>query len=132
MNQLRTATAALASAFALTVLAAPVAAQAAGSETEPCAQQQAQLDRANAALDRVSAVFAKQQERVADAKEDVAQADTHAAKGQARAELAKAKAKKEHVVEAKKAQQQRVAKATARLDKCQAAQDDTTPTTPTA
>ncbi|MBZ5741077.1 hypothetical protein [Nocardioides mangrovi] len=124
MKQIRTTTAALASAFVLGIVAAPVAAQATTPDSEPCAAQQTKVDKATDALARVSAVFERQHERVADARHDVKHADSRSDRAAARAELAQATAKLDRVAKDKKAQQQRLAKAEDRLDACQAAQND--------
>ncbi|WP_148616383.1 hypothetical protein [Nocardioides rubriscoriae] len=88
----------------------------------PCADQQAQVDRAEDALARVTAVFAKQQARVKKAKDDVEAADTPREEKRAERALAKAKDARAEAKQTKRAQQQRVARAQARLDACQAEQ----------
>jgi Skp family chaperone for outer membrane proteins len=89
---------------------------------EPCARQQAQVDRATDALARVTAVFERQKEKVADARDDVTTADDAADRTDAKRALAKAKAAKAETTKAKRAQVQRLAKAQDRLDACTAAQ----------
>ena len=87
--------------------------------TDPCAQQQAHVDKAEVALARVTAVFARQQERVAAKQEVVADAAPGQEKAAARHAL---KAAKDALVETKvtkRAQQQRLAKAQERLTACQ-------------
>lgn len=125
MHRIRMTTAALVSVAALTVTGAPVAAHAA-APADSCAKQQTQVDNAQKALDRVTAVFAKQQTRVKHARAELKHADNRSEKAKARAELHAAKVKKEKVAKAKKAQQQRLAKATTRLDACQSAGGGTT------
>ena len=120
MHRIRMTTAAILSTAALTVAGAPAVASAATPDKEPCAKESAQVAKAQEALDRVTAVFAKQQERVADARDDVKHADNRSDRAEAIAALKAAKVKKEHVAKAKKAQQQRLAKATERLATCEA------------
>ena len=59
--------------------------------TDPCARQQAQVDKATDALARVTAVFARQQARVEAKKEDVAEANRGREKAAARHALKAAK-----------------------------------------
>ena len=120
MHRIRLTTAAILSTAALTVAGAPAVAHAAAPDKEPCAKESAQVAKAQEALARVTAVFAKQQERVADARDDVKHADNRSDRAEAIAALKAAKVKKEHVAKAKKAQQQRLAKATERLATCEA------------
>ncbi|RYB91546.1 hypothetical protein EUA06_09530 [Nocardioides glacieisoli] len=94
--------------------------------TDPCAQQQAKVDKATEALARVTAVFARQQERVEAAKEDVAEATAGQEKADARKALADARQAKTETKVTKRAQQQRLAKATERLTTCQAEQPPAT------
>jgi septal ring factor EnvC (AmiA/AmiB activator) len=94
--------------------------------TDPCAQQQAKVDKATEALARVTAVFARQQERVEAAKEDVAEATAGQEKAAARKALADARKAKTETKVTKRAQQQRLAKATERLTTCQAEQPPAT------
>jgi hypothetical protein len=95
---------------------------ASAEKPAPCAQQQTQVDRAEAALARVNLVFQHQQAKVKKAKHEVKVADTGRERTNAKRDLAHAKAKRDHVKKAKTAQQQRLAKAEARLDACQAKQ----------
>lgn len=90
--------------------------------TDPCAQQQAKVDKAQGALERVTAVFARQQERVAEAREDVAQAEAGRETAAAKRALAALKQAKNETRVTKRAQQQRLAKATERLTTCQTEQ----------
>lgn len=110
--------------FALVIgslgLAAP--AGAAAPDTEPCAKEQRQADRAQASLERVSAVFAKQKQKVKEAKdevEDAEDADDADELDDAAEDLEDAKVKKDKVKANKRAQQQRVAKTQERLANCQ-------------
>jgi organic radical activating enzyme len=103
-------------------VAAPEAAHADKPGGEPCAQQQAQADKAEAALARVTAVFEHQQTKVERLQAALAAATTEEEKAQIQAKLDKALAHKQHAKKAKKAQQQRVAKAEQRLADCLAAQ----------
>lgn len=118
------ATAALALSGALI---APVAAADEAPVSEPCAQQQAKVDKAEDALERVTAVFARQQARVAKTKEVVAQAEAGQEKAEARRALARAKQNRDETKETKRAQQQRLTKAQERLDTCEAEQVTETP-----
>jgi hypothetical protein len=112
----------IAAAVALSVSALPATAHADETDPAPCATQQTQVDRAQAALERVQAVFAHQKQHVRQARHALEHANTHAERRAARADLALAKEKKEHAAKEKKAQQERLEKATARLDACLAAQ----------
>ncbi|RYC07233.1 hypothetical protein [Nocardioides zhouii] len=87
--------------------------------SDPCAQQQAKVDKASEALARVTAVFARQQERVETAKEDVVEASAGQEKAAARKALAAARKATTETKVTKRAQQQRLAKATERLTACQ-------------
>ena len=87
--------------------------------TDPCAQQQAQVDKAQGALERVTAVFARQQARVEKTKEVVAEASAGREKAAARRALADAKQDRDDTKVTKRAQQQRLAKAQQRLTTCQ-------------
>ena len=87
--------------------------------TDPCAQQQAKVDKATGALERVTAVFARQQERVETAKEVVAEATPGSEKAAARHALKAAKDALGETKTTKRAQQQRLAKAQERLTACQ-------------
>lgn len=120
MFRIRTAALTAVTTAALSALAAPVAAHA--DAPAPCAQQQTQVTAAQDALARVTAVFNKDRHVVAADKVAVAHAKTPNAKASAKAQLAVAEHKLARVAKAKKAQQQRLAKAEARLSACQAAQ----------
>jgi len=120
MHRIRTTTAAIFTTAALAVAGAPVAAHATAPAKEPCAKESAQVAKAQGALDRVTTVFAKQQQRVVDARTDVKHADNRSDRAEAIAALKAAKDQKAHVAKAKKAQQQRLAKATERLADCEA------------
>lgn len=126
MHHIRTTTVALLSTVALTMGAAPLAAHADKPDREPCAKQQAQVQKAEDALARVTAVFAKQKEHVSDARQDVKHADSRSERAEAVAALHAAKAKKEKVATTKKAQQMRLAKANERLTACETADSGTT------
>lgn len=125
MHRIRTTTAALVSTVALTVAGAPALAHADAPAKEPCAKQQAQVDKAEDALARVTAVFAKQQAKTNKAKNAVAHADNRSEKAAAKAALREARVATEKVAKAKKAQQMRLAKATERLQTCEAEGDAT-------
>lgn len=94
--------------------------------TDPCAQQQSKVDKAQVALERVTAVFARQQTRVEKTKAVVAEASAGREKAAARRALADAKQDRDDAKVTKRAQQQRLAKAQERLTACQ------TPETPEA
>ena len=115
--------AALASAAVLSLgtVSAVHAAPADKPGGEPCAQQQAQVTKAEDAMARVTAVFAHQQTKVERLQDELAQATTPDEQAALQAKLDKATAHKQHAKKDKKAQQQRVAKAEARLANCQAA-----------
>lgn len=87
--------------------------------TDPCAQQQAHVDKAQGALERVTAVFARQQERVEKTKEVVAEAEAGREKAAAKRALAAANQDLGETKVTKRAQQQRLAKAQERLTACQ-------------
>jgi hypothetical protein len=93
-----------------------------GSTPAACAQQQKQVDKAEDALARVTAVFEHQQAKVAKAKHRSATADSAHERNAARHALQGAKHDRNDAKAAKKAQQQRLAKAQARLAACQADQ----------
>ncbi|MGN0063941.1 MAG: hypothetical protein ACI379_06840 [Nocardioides sp.] len=93
----------------------------------PCAQESAQVDKAEDALARVTAVFERQKERVAKAKVKVDKADNANERAKAKKQLAVAKSKRDEAKKAKKAQQQRLAKALERLAECEAEQTPPTP-----
>lgn len=117
---LTTRLAGAAASAALTLTAFSVTAYAdEAPPADPCAQQQAKVDKATEALARVTAVFARQQERVETAKEDVAEASAGQEKAAARKALAAARKAKTETKVTKRAQQQRLAKATERLTTCQ-------------
>ncbi len=120
----RTAGTVAALALSVSVLATPaLAAQPdASSKPEPCAQQQKQADKAEAALERLTARLEAKQAEVAKEKKAKKNADTAAEHRSAKADLAQAKDDRTEAKKDKKAQQQRVAKANERLEKCQAEQ----------
>lgn len=120
MNKARIGALAAGLALALGPLAAP--AHADRPNTEPCATQTAQVERAEAQLVKVNSVFAKQQTKVKKATKKVRQADTAAEKRAAKKQLKAAKQRRNEVQKDKKAQVQRVAKAKQRLQKCLAEQ----------
>lgn len=114
--------AALASAAVLSLgTVSAVHAAPATTPGEPCAQQQAQVDKATDALARVTAVFAHQQTKVERLQEQLANATTPEEQAKIQAKLDKAFTQKQHAKKAKKAQLQRLAKAEARLAACEAA-----------
>ncbi len=110
--------------LSLGVLAASPPSAEEPAETPPvaCAEQLAQVDRAEDALARLTAVFEKQATRVEEATELVAAADNAAERNAARKALREAKAGHARAEAARTAQQQRLTKAVQRLEKCQAAQ----------
>ena len=93
------------------------------ADDEPCANQQAQVTKAEDALARVTAVFEKQQAKVKKAKKELVLADTVAEQAKAAKGLKVAQEKKDAAKKAKKAQQMRLQKAQQRLDDCLAAQE---------
>ena len=103
------------------------AAYAVDHKPAACAQQQAQVDKAEGALARVTAVFENKQTKVKKAKQRAAAADTAQERTAARKALQRAKNVRDEAKGDKKAQQQRLTRAQARLADCQAAQ----PTQPT-
>lgn len=107
-------------ALTLGPIAAP--AQADPPATTPCANQTAQVERAEAQLAKVTAVFAKQQAKVKKTAKKVRQADTAAEKRVAKKKFKAAKERRNEVKKTKRAQVQRVAKAQDRLAKCLANQ----------
>ena len=138
MTNLRTGLGALAATAALTAAGIGTAAAATHAPkshgnphaTGPCAIQQAQVDKAQAKLDALTAKFAAAKKTVKQDKRDL----THgSATGQEKKALAAAKEKKAHIAKAKKAQVQRLAHATTRLQKCLAgvSASSTPTTTPT-
>ena len=132
MTNLRTSAAALIAAAALSTggvtLAATANAAAPAPKHAPCSIQQGHLDKAQAKLDALTAKFAAQSAKVRKDRKAVA-ATKGSAKAQAKKALAAAKAKKARIAKAKKAQVQRVAHATAALEKCQASAPAPTGTT---
>jgi septal ring factor EnvC (AmiA/AmiB activator) len=88
---------------------------------EPCAKQEQQVTKAQVALAHVTAVFEHQKTKVERLQEALAAATTPEETARLQARLDKALAQKQHDQKAKKAQQQRLAKAQARLADCQAA-----------
>jgi len=99
-----------------------VSAPASADKPAACAQQQKHVDKAQEALTKVTAVFARQQAKVKKAKHEVKVDDTAAERADAKRDLAHLKAKRDHTKKVKTAQQQRLAKAQARLAECQADQ----------
>lgn len=106
----------------LGTLSTGAAAYAVDGEPAACAQQQAQVDRAEDALARVTAVFENKQAKVTKAKQRAAAADTAQERNAARKALQRAKNVRDDAKDDKRAQQQRLAKAQERLADCQAAQ----------
>ena len=92
------------------------------AKPEPCAQQETQVAKAQQALDRVTAVFDHQQTKVERLQAALEAASTPEEKARIQARLDRALAQEQHARKAKKAQQQRLAKAQERLAACQAAQ----------
>ena len=93
------------------------------ADDEPCANQQAQVTKAEDALARVTAVFERQQTKVKKAKKELVLADTEAEQAKAAKGLKIAREKKDAAKKAKKAQQMRLQKAQQRLADCLAAQE---------
>ena len=87
--------------------------------TDPCAKEQTHVDKATEALAKVTAVFARQQARVEAKQAAVAEADAGNEKAAARHALKAAKDALKETKTTKRAQQQRLAKATERLTACQ-------------
>ena len=128
MNNLRTGVAALIATAALGAGGVTLASAASAEHGHTaCRNQQAQLDRAQAKLDWFSAKLAAQTAKVKSDRRAVA-SSKGSEKGKAKKALAADKAKKAHTAKAKKAQVQRVAHATAALQKCTAGQPTSTPT----
>jgi hypothetical protein len=122
---MRTSTRVAAAVASATLVFGPIAVvtQAAqAAEPAACAQQQAQVDRAEDALARVTAVFTRAKAKVASARAHLENADNGSEKAQAQRALARAKADAAVAKKAKKAQVERLAKAEARLAECLAAQ----------
>jgi pantothenate kinase type III len=107
-------------AVVLSLGASPVA-RADKPGSEPCAQQEQQVAKAQDALARVTAVFDHQQTKVERLRAALAAATTPEEQARIQARLDRALAAKQHVKKDKKAQQQRLAKAEQRLADCQAA-----------
>lgn len=132
MDNLRKGAAALVAAAALTAGGVTMASAATGSHSPshaPCSIQQTHVDKAQAKLDWLTKKFAAQSAKVKADRKDVA-ATKGSAKAQAKKALAADKVKKAKIAKAKKAQVQRLAHATAALQKCQAANTPApTPTT---
>ena len=97
-----------------------------------CAKEQHQVDKAQAKLDALTAKFANVKTKVKQDKRAVA-ATKGSERAQAKKALVFAKEKRQHVHKAKKAQVQRLAHATTRLQKCLAgvSASSTPTTTPT-
>src|SRR4051812_48715248 len=89
---------------------------------EPCAKQEQQVAKAQEALAHVTTVFDHQETKVEKLQAALAAATDPAEQARIQAKLDKALAQKQHDKKAKKAQQQRLAKAQARLDACVAGQ----------
>jgi len=89
---------------------------------EPCAKQEQQVAKAQEALAHVTTVFEHQQTKVERLQEALAAATTAEEQARIQAKLDKALAKEHAAKKAKKAQQQRLAKALDRLADCEAAQ----------
>ena len=129
-------------AVAATVTAVVLAAGAAGLVTTGaqaakapessagCARLEAKVVKAEKALARVTAVFERKHDAVVEAEEEVAEA-TATEEAEALEELADAEAAETTAKKAKKAQQMRLKKATARLEACVAAQEPTESPDPT-
>jgi septal ring factor EnvC (AmiA/AmiB activator) len=88
---------------------------------EPCAKQEQRVAKAQEALAHVTAVFEHQKTKVERLQEALAAATSPEEQARLQARLDKALAQKHHDQKAKKAQLQRLAKAQARLDDCEAA-----------
>jgi hypothetical protein len=121
MKLARTLAVAAVTAVVALGVAAPEAAHADKPGSEPCANQQMQVDKAQAALAHVTAVFEHQQTKVERLQAQLAAATTPEEQAKIQAKLDKALAHKQHVKKDKKAQKQRLAKAQQRLDDCLAA-----------
>jgi septal ring factor EnvC (AmiA/AmiB activator) len=115
-------TIAVAAATAVLSLGAAPVAHADKPGSEPCAKQEQQVTKAEAALAHVTAVFAHQKTKLERLQEQLAAATTAEEQAEIQAKIDKTLAKKQHTKKDKKAQQQRLAKAQARLAACQAAQ----------
>src|SRR4051812_35722485 len=121
--QIARSLAVVATAALMSLAVNPVAdaAQAGKPGGEPCAQEARHVEKATAALAHVTSVFEHQKTKVERLQEALAAATTPEEQAKIQAKLDKALAKKQHEQKAKKAQQQRLAKATQRLADCQAA-----------
>ena len=115
-------TIAVAAATAVLSLGAAPVAHADKPGSKPCAKQEQQVTKAEAALEHVTAVFAHQKTKLERLQEQLAAATTAEEQAEIQAKIDKTLAKKQHTKKDKKAQQQRLAKAQARLAACQAAQ----------
>jgi chromosome segregation ATPase len=113
----------VATAGLMSLAVSPVAdaAPAGKPGSEPCAHQAQQVQKAEDALAHVTSVFEHQRTKVEKLQDALAAATTAEEQARLQARLDKALAKKQHVRKDKKAQQQRLAKARARLVECQAA-----------
>lgn len=87
--------------------------------TGNCANQEAQVVKAESALARVTAVFEKSKKEVDRADDEVVEADSAQEAAAAKKVLKAANVAKDLVKKAKEAQQQRLAKAQQRLADCQ-------------
>jgi hypothetical protein len=134
MTNLRTSLGVLAATAAVTAGGLGTAAAATHSGTSakpakiPCAMQQAQVDRAQAKLILLTAKFQASKQVIKAEKLELTVAKGHK-KQQVKKALAGERRMKAKAAKAKKAQVQRVAHATARLDKCLASHPGSTPTT---
>lgn len=108
-------------------LVAPALADEVPGPAEPCASQQAKVDKATEALARVTAVFERQQEKVKKARKAVAQAEAGRERAAARKALSKAKESRDETKQTHRAQQQRLTKAQERLTACEAEQPTPAP-----
>ena len=115
-------TLAIAAVTAVVSLGASPVAHADKPGSEPCAKQEQQVTKAQDALAHVTTVFEHQQTKVERLQEALAAATTAEEQARIQAKLDKALAKEHQAKKAKKAQQQRLAKALDRLADCEAAQ----------
>ena len=88
--------------------------------TEPCAKQASQVEKAELALERLTAVFERQKVKVDKAKVKVDKADNASEVAKAKRLLREAKSDRSDAKDTKKAQVQRLAKASERLAACEA------------
>jgi septal ring factor EnvC (AmiA/AmiB activator) len=116
------AVAAVTAVISLGVTPVAHAGDATTPSSEPCAKQEQQVSKAEAALAHVTAVFAHQQTKVERLQAALAAATTPEDQARLQARLDKALTQKQHAKKDKKAQQQRLAKASQRLADCLAAQ----------